>query len=67
MDWLTLFDAIGLMLVMEGIFPFISPEAWRNHMRNLLDFNDKSLRIIGIISMLCGVVIIYLARFLFFV
>ena len=52
--------AVGLLFVFEGIFPFLSPEKWRNFVRQVAIQNDKNLRIMGLIFMILGVVIITL-------
>ena len=46
--------AVGLMLVFEGIMPFISPSRWRNMAQTLAVVDDKSMRLIGLLSMLLG-------------
>lgn len=50
----SLLAAIALVLVFEGLLPFVSPETWRKTMRSLLECSDKSVRIIGFTSMLIG-------------
>jgi hypothetical protein len=50
--------AVGLMLVLEGILPFIAPRAWRQTFRRLIDFSDGQLRFMGLISMLGGLIMI---------
>jgi len=50
--------AFGLMLVLEGILPFLSPEAWRQTFRRLIAFSDGQLRFIGLASMLGGLIMI---------
>ena len=51
-DWLA---AIGLLLVIEGILPFVAPAVWRDGIRRILDLRDGQLRFIGAASMLGGV------------
>ncbi len=46
--------AMGLMLVFEGIMPFLSPGRWRNMAKVLATVDDKSMRLIGLFSMLLG-------------
>jgi len=60
--WNDLFSAFALMLVIEGILPFISPKGWRNTMLQASQLPDKSLRNIGLSSMVIGVVLLYLMR-----
>jgi len=60
--WNDLLSAFALMLVFEGIMPFISPKGWRNTMLQASQLPDKTLRNIGLSSMLVGVVLLYLMR-----
>ncbi len=54
--------AIALVLVFEGIMPFISPHGWRSAMEQAGRLPDKTLRIIGFCSMLAGVLILFMSR-----
>ena len=60
--WETLFAALALMLVLEGIIPFLYPSKWRNLVAALANINDRQLRIMGLISMLMGVGLLYLIK-----
>ncbi|MFN2308788.1 MAG: DUF2065 domain-containing protein [Gammaproteobacteria bacterium] len=57
-----LFAALGLVLVLEGILPFLSPAALRRTLHQIGQLDDRSLRIIGLASMLSGALLVYLAR-----
>jgi uncharacterized protein YjeT (DUF2065 family) len=56
--------AIGfcLMLILEGIIPFLYPQRWRNLVQQLSLISDRSLRLIGLSSMLLGVVALYMVN-----
>ncbi len=54
--WRHLFAALALVLVIEGMFPFINPAAWRKSLQKLCAADNKNLRIYGFICMLVGVV-----------
>ena len=49
--------AFALMLVLEGILPFIAPAAWRETFRRLVQFTDGQIRFVGLTSMLIGLVL----------
>lgn len=51
--------AFGLMLVIEGMTPFLFPTFWRNTLRRMSMLEDGQLRFIGLILMLGGVALIY--------
>lgn len=60
--WDDLLAAIALFLVFEGIMPFLNPEKWRRVMRVVAEQSDKSLRVMGLVSMLFGVLFLYVIR-----
>jgi uncharacterized protein YjeT (DUF2065 family) len=53
------FSALALMLVLEGILPFLSPSLWRETMRQLSQLQDKTIRIVGAVLMLVGVGVLF--------
>jgi len=61
-DWQDLFMALALMLVMEGILPFLKPQVWRKTMGRIAGQPDQAVRMFGFISMMMGVVLLYLIR-----
>jgi hypothetical protein len=60
--WNDLWVAMALMLVLEGIVPFLSPDSLRRMLVNLIQMDNRSMRIAGLISMLAGVALLYLVR-----
>lgn len=50
---------LALMLVIEGILPFLFPEFWRETFRKLVMMTDGQLRFVGITSMLAGLLLLY--------
>lgn len=63
--WQDLFAAIGLVLVIEGMMPFISPQRWRDFARVLIDLDDRTLRNIGLLAMLAGASIVAIVHTVF--
>ena len=55
-------SAVGLMLVMEGIMPFMAPRGFRRTLAVVVQADDRILRIVGLISMAAGLAVLYLAR-----
>jgi uncharacterized protein YjeT (DUF2065 family) len=51
--------ALALMLVMEGVLPFLAPSAWRDAFTRMIQFSDGQVRFMGLISMLAGLVLLY--------
>ncbi len=54
--------AVGLVLVIEGILPFLSPRIWRWTIQQLFIQSDLAVRITGLTSMLLGLLVVVLAR-----
>ena len=60
-EWLEyLLTGIALLLILEGIIPFISPQQWRAMIRHFMMFSDSQLRAGGMTFMLVGVLILFL-------
>jgi uncharacterized protein len=60
--WRDVAGAVALMLVIEGILPFINPMAMRRALLMLAGLDDHALRFAGLTSMLAGVVVLYLIK-----
>lgn len=58
----TLFAAFALMLVLEGVLPFVAPAAWRETFRRLIRFSDGQIRFVGLASMLLGMILLMVFR-----
>lgn len=58
----TIVIAIGLFLIIEGVFPFLSPKRWRQVVSKMIKQSDNALHITGFISMLVGAVLVYVAH-----
>lgn len=57
-----LLAAIALVLVLEGILPFLTPDGMRKIMTQMASMDDRSLRISGLISMITGLGLLYFTR-----
>lgn len=62
MLWNDLLAALALVLVIEGMVPFLNPQSLRRMLETVSQLDDRTLRITGLVSMLCGVVMLYLVR-----
>jgi uncharacterized protein YjeT (DUF2065 family) len=58
----TLLMAVALMLVVEGLFPFLAPSAWRETFRRLMQLSDGQIRFFGLSSMAAGLVLFVISR-----
>ncbi|MDP2171681.1 MAG: DUF2065 domain-containing protein [Rhodocyclaceae bacterium] len=55
----TLLLALALMLVIEGLLPFVAPRVWRETFRRVTELGDGQLRFIGLTSIIIGLVILF--------
>lgn len=62
MAWQELFAAIALVFILEGLVPFISPNSLRKTYQRMLEMNDRSIRITGLISMIAGAILLTYVR-----
>jgi uncharacterized protein YjeT (DUF2065 family) len=51
--------ALGLVLVIEGLLPFLNPGSWRRLFEQALKLSDDQVRIIGLLSILIGLALIW--------
>ena len=58
--WHELGTALCLLLVIEGVFPFLYSGRWRNMVVKFSEIEDRTMRIAGLASMLLGTGLLYL-------
>jgi uncharacterized protein YjeT (DUF2065 family) len=51
-------SAVALVLILEGLLPFLNPAAWRRMFERALRMTDDQLRLVGLSSLVVGVVIL---------
>ena len=59
----TLLMALALMLVIEGVLPFLAPKLWRETFQRLMQLSDGQIRFFGLTSMIAGLILLYISRF----
>ncbi|MDE1947493.1 MAG: DUF2065 domain-containing protein [Burkholderiales bacterium] len=55
-----LFGAVALMLVLEGLLPFLSPATWRRVFERATKLTDGQIRFVGLSSMVVGLLLLLL-------
>jgi len=60
--WNEILVAIALVMIIEGIIPFLVPDRFRQTMAKLIQMRDQVLRIIGLASMTLGIILLYILR-----
>ncbi len=59
MEWSqVVWSAIALVLILEGLLPFLSPASWRKAMAQIPLLRDGQIRFFGLIAILVGAVIL---------
>ncbi|MDR0233928.1 MAG: DUF2065 family protein [Zoogloeaceae bacterium] len=55
----TVLLAFALMLILEGLLPFLAPAFWRKAFQQLLSLSNGQIRFIGLLSLLVGIALFY--------
>ena len=58
----TFLLALALMLVIEGLLPFVAPKVWRETFRRVLELSDGQIRFIGLSSLMIGMLLMTIFR-----
>ena len=58
----SLLMAIALMLIIEGIMPFVAPSSWREILKRISVFTDGQIRFFGLTSMATGLVLLVIVQ-----
>ena len=62
MYWTEILTALALVLVIEGILPFVSPGRYRQMVAQIVRLGDNQLRTFGLGAMIAGVVLLFFIR-----
>lgn len=54
--------ALGLMLLLEGMVPFLFPKHWRETFNRITHLSDGRIRFLGMLALLCGLVLLGLVE-----
>ena len=58
----TLLMAFALMLIIEGVLPFLAPSLWRDTFRRITQMSDGQIRFVGLSSMIVGLLLLLWTR-----
>lgn len=62
MFWTEILTALALVLVLEGMLPFISPSKYRRMVAEVVRLGDNSIRNIGLVVMIAGLLLLFVVR-----
>jgi uncharacterized protein len=58
----TFIMALALMLILEGVLPFLAPNLWRDTFRRITQMSDGQIRFVGLSSMIVGLLLLLWVR-----
>jgi len=58
--WDVALSAVALMLIAEGLVPFVSPPSWRSIFEKAMQMSDGQIRFLGLTCMLAGLAMLLL-------
>lgn len=61
-DWSDLLSALAIVCVIEGVMPFVNPGGMKRLLNRMASMEEREMRIVGLVSMLVGVAMLYLVR-----
>ena len=61
--WTELLSALALVFILEGIIPFLSPRSLKEILVTILGMDERALRVAGLLSMITGLTLLYVVRF----
>ena len=62
MNWADFGAALALVLVLEGLIPFVSPRGYRNMVQQMAQMPEQMLRNVGLVLIIVGLLLLYLVR-----
>ncbi len=62
MNWADFGAALALVLVLEGLIPFLSPRGYRNMVQQMAQMPEQMLRNVGLVLIIVGLLLLYLVR-----
>jgi uncharacterized protein YjeT (DUF2065 family) len=62
MHWQEILTAVALLLVIEGMLPFIGPQVYKQLVAQIARLGDNQLRTFGLTSMIAGLVLLFFVR-----
>ena len=62
MAWSDLLAGLAFYLIIEGLFPFAAPQAWRRGLAAIGNLGDNQLRTFGLAAVIAGLVLLLIIR-----
>jgi uncharacterized protein YjeT (DUF2065 family) len=62
MAWTEILTALALVLIIEGMVPFVGPRKYRQIVAQMAMLSDNNLRTVGLVVMIAGVALLFVVR-----
>jgi len=62
MQWSDLWSALALVMIIEGVLPFLNPDGFKRYLKSMQEIDSKSIRTGGGVLMVLGLICLYLVR-----
>lgn len=62
MNWADFLAALALVLILEGLIPFISPKGYKSMVQQMAEMPEQMLRNVGLVLIIVGLLFLYLVR-----
>lgn len=62
MAWTEILTALALVLIIEGMVPFVGPRKYRQIVAQMAMLSDNNLRMVGLVVMIAGVALLFVVR-----
>ncbi|MDH4124814.1 MAG: DUF2065 domain-containing protein [Gammaproteobacteria bacterium] len=62
MFWTEIFTAVALLLVIEGLLPFVRPDRYKQLVAQIAQLSDNQLRNFGLVAMIAGLLMLFIVR-----
>ena len=62
MAWTEILTALALVLIIEGMVPFVGPRKYRQIVAQMAMLSDNNLRMVGLVVMIAGVGLLFVVR-----
>jgi uncharacterized protein YjeT (DUF2065 family) len=61
-NWTEILTAVALVLVIEGMLPFVRPGRYKQLVAQIVRLSDNQLRTVGLVSMIAGLLLLFVVR-----
>lgn len=65
MEWGLLLKVLAMVLIIEGIMPFVTPIRWKKYLQRMIEANTRQVRIMGFVLLIVGSVLLFVVHDLF--